>query len=97
MINDGGILTTLDAASGEVKKQGRLRGAMDNYYASPVAGDGKVFFVSRTGIVTVLKAGGEQEVLGVSDLDDEVAATPAIADGRIYVRTRHTLYCFGNR
>jgi outer membrane protein assembly factor BamB len=97
MINDGGILTTLDAATGEVKKQGRLRGAMDNYYASPVAGDGKVFFVSRTGIVTVLRAGGEQEVLGVGDLDDEVAATPAIADGRIYVRTRHALYCFGNR
>jgi outer membrane protein assembly factor BamB len=97
MINDGGILTTLDPATGAVLKQGRLRSAVDQYYASPVAGDGKVFFASRTGIVSVLKAGGEQEVLAVNDLDEEVAATPAIADGRIYLRTAGALYCFGVR
>jgi outer membrane protein assembly factor BamB len=97
MINDGGILTTLDPATGTVLKQGRLRAAVDQYYASPVAGDGKVFFASRTGIVSVLKAGGEQEVLAVNDLDEEVAATPAIADGRIYLRTAGALYCFGVR
>jgi outer membrane protein assembly factor BamB len=97
MINDGGILTTLDPASGTVLKQGRLRAAVDQYYASPVAADGKVFFASRTGIVSVLKAGGDQEVLSVNDLDEEVVATPAIADGRIYVRTSTTLYCFGAR
>jgi hypothetical protein len=56
-----------------------------------------VFFASRTGIVSVLKAGGEQEVLAVNDLDEEVAATPAIADGRIYLRTAGALYCFGVR
>jgi outer membrane protein assembly factor BamB len=95
MINDGGILTTLDPGSGAVLKQGRLREGVDQYYASPVAADGKVFFVSRTGIVTVLKAGGEQQVLSVGELDDEVAATPAIADGRIYLRTKSSLYCFG--
>jgi outer membrane protein assembly factor BamB len=95
MINDGGILTTLDPATGAVLKQGRLRDAVDQYYASPVAADGKVFFASRTGIVSVLKAGGEQEVLAVNDLDEEVAATPAIADGRIYLRTKSALYCFG--
>ena len=49
MINDGGILTTLDPASGKVLKQGRLREAVDHYFASPVAGDGKVYFVSRAG------------------------------------------------
>jgi outer membrane protein assembly factor BamB len=95
MINDGGILTTLDPATGTVFKQGRLRAAVDQYYASPVAADGKVFFASRTGILSVLKAGGDQEVLAVNDLDEEVAATPAIADGRIYVRTSGSLYCFG--
>lgn len=97
MINDGGILTTLEADSGRVLKQGRLRGAVDQYYASPVAADGKVFFVSKTGVVAIVKAGGEQEVLSVSDLDEEVAATPAIADGRIYLRTASALYCFGLR
>jgi outer membrane protein assembly factor BamB len=95
MVNDGGILTTLDASTGTVLKQGRIRGGIDQYYASPVAGDGKVYLVSRTGIVTVLKAGGDQEVLAVGDLDEEVAATPALVDGRIYLRTRSALYCFG--
>jgi len=96
MINDGGILTTLDARTGAVKKQGRLRGAIDNYLASPVAGDGKVFVVSRSGTVVVLKAGSEQEILSVGELDDEVYATPALAGGRIYLRTRGALYCFGS-
>jgi outer membrane protein assembly factor BamB len=97
MINDSGILTTLDPVTGAVKKQARLRGAADSYYASPVAGDGKVYFASRSGKVTVLKAGGEQEVLATSELDDEIYATPAIADGRLYLRTRNALYCFGVR
>ncbi|MGH7644927.1 MAG: PQQ-binding-like beta-propeller repeat protein, partial [Gemmatimonadales bacterium] len=95
MINDGGILTTLEAKTGAVLKQGRLRDAVDSYYASPVAGDGKAYFVSRSGIASVLKAGGEQEPLSVADLADEVAATPALADGRLYLRTRSALYCFG--
>jgi outer membrane protein assembly factor BamB len=94
MINDGGILTTLDPASGEVLKKGRLHGAVDHYYASPVAGDGKVYFVTRSGTVVTVKAGPEQEVLSVQDLDDECTATPAIAGGRIYLRTRSALYCF---
>jgi len=94
MINDGGILTTLDPATGEVLKKGRLHGAIDHYYASPVAGDGKVYFVTRSGTVVTVKAGPEQEVLAVRDLDDECTATPAIAGGRIYLRTRSALYCF---
>ena len=95
MINDGGILTTLDPKTGAVLKHGRLREAVDHYYASPVAGDGKVYFASRTGIVSVLRAGPDQEVLSVSDLDEEIAATPALADGRVYLRTKGSLYCFG--
>ncbi len=94
MINDGGILTTLEPRTGKVLKQGRLRDAVDSYYASPVAGDGKVYFVSRSGIATVLRAGGEQEALSVADLADEVAATPALADGRLYLRSKSALHCF---
>jgi len=94
MINDGGILTTLDPATGKALKQGRLREAVDQYFASPVAGDGKVYFVSKSGIASVLKAGSEQEPLSVADLAEEVAATPALGDGRLYLRTRSSLYCF---
>jgi outer membrane protein assembly factor BamB len=94
MINDGGILTTLDPATGKALKQGRLREAVDQYFASPVAGDGKVYFVSKSGIASVLKAGPEPEPLSVADLAEEVAATPALGDGRLYLRTRSSLYCF---
>jgi len=95
MINDGGVLSTFNPETGALFQQSRLRGAIDHYYASPVAADGKVFLVSQSGVITVLKAGGAAEVLTVHELDDECYATPAIAGGRIYIRTRGALYCFG--
>jgi hypothetical protein len=95
MINDGGILISFDPATGNVIKQGRLLGAIDKYFASPVAADDKVYVIGEGGAVSVLKANGEWEVMAVNELDDEVFATPAIADGRIYVRTRSALYSFG--
>lgn len=95
MINDGGILTTFNPNTGAVLKQARLRGAVDSYYASPVAADGKIYIASRSGIVAVLKAGGDQEVLSLNKLDEEIYATPAIVGNRIYIRTANTLYCFG--
>jgi outer membrane protein assembly factor BamB len=95
MVSDRGVLTTLDAATGRMLRQDRLRGISDNYYASPVAGDGKIFFASYKGVVSVLRAGGEQELIAANNLDEDIFATPAIADGRLYVRTVAALYCFG--
>jgi outer membrane protein assembly factor BamB len=97
MVRDGGIVTSLDAATGRLLKEGRSRDALGEYYASPVAADGKIFLASAEGKVSVLKAGGEWEVLSVNDLGEEIHATPALNDGRIYVRTRGALYCFANR
>lgn len=97
MINDGGVLTTLNAGHGEVFKQARLRAVSDRYYASPVAADGKVFIAANSGVVCVLKAGGDQELLAANNLNEEIFATPAIADGRIYIRTVAALYCFGEK
>jgi outer membrane protein assembly factor BamB len=97
MINDSGVLTTLDAKTGEMLKQARLRSVSDKYYASPVASDGKIFFASQSGTVAVLKAGGDQEMLAANKIDEDIYATPAIADGRIYLRTVAYLYCFGEK
>lgn len=93
-VKKGGIAMTLDPKTGRVLKVGRLMGALDDYYASPVAGDGKVYLASMLGKITVLKPGGQWEVLSTSDLGEDVFATPAIADGRMYVRTSKNLYCF---
>ena len=95
MINDSGILISFDPATGNVIKQGRLHGAIDKYFSSPVAADDKVFLIGQGGQVSVLKAAGDWQVMTVNELDDEVYATPAIADGRIYIRTRSALYSFG--
>ena len=95
MINDSGILLSFDPVTGNVIKQGRLHGAIDKYFSSPVAADDKVFLIGQGGQVSVLKAGGDWEVLAVNELDDECYATPAIADGHIYIRTRSALYAFG--
>ena len=95
MINDSGILLTFDPTNGNVLKQGRLHGAIDKYFSSPVAADDKVFVIGQGGQVSVLKAAGDWQVLAVNELDDECFATPAIADGRIYIRTRSALYSFG--
>ena len=94
MINDSGILISFDPATGNVLKQGRLHGAIDKYFSSPVAADDKVFLIGQGGQVSVVKATGEWEVMTVNELDDECYATPAIADGRIYIRTRSALYSF---
>jgi len=95
MVNDSGILISFDPATGNVIKQGRLQGAIDKYFSSPVAANDKVFLIGEAGEVSVLKAAGDWQVLAVNELDDECFATPAIADGRIYIRTRSSLYCFG--
>jgi outer membrane protein assembly factor BamB len=94
MISDNGVLTILDAATGSVHKQSRLNGVSAAYFASPVAGDGKVIFISNDGSVTVLRAGGEHEVLSNAQFSETIFATPAIADGRIYIRTTTRLLCF---
>ena len=95
MVNDGGIVTTLNPETGAMIKQGRLTGALGAYYASPVAADGHIFFVSQPGAVAILPPGGDLAPLAVADLKEEVYATPAFADGRVYVRTTQALYAFG--
>lgn len=94
LVKDGGIVTTLNPKTGEILKQGRMTGALDTYYASPVGGAGMVYMSSQQGKVTVLKAGPQWEIVSTNDLEDEIYATPAIVDNRIYLRTRNTLYCF---
>jgi outer membrane protein assembly factor BamB len=95
MVRSGGVVTSLDAAGGQLLKEGRSRGALGEYYASPVAADGKVFLASGDGRITVLQAAGQWQVLAVNDLGEEIRATPALSNGRIYVRTRGAVYCFG--
>jgi outer membrane protein assembly factor BamB len=95
MVNDNGIITTLNPDTGAMIKQGRLTGAPGAHFASPIAADGHIFFSSEAGAVVVVAPGGDIVPLVINDLGEEIYATPAIADGRIYVRTTAALYAFG--
>lgn len=93
-VKDGGIFASLNLASGRALKATRLT-ATDDYYASPVAGDGKIFLFNEEGKASVISAGEAWQVLSTAEFNEAVYATPAIVDGRIYVRTTGQLYCLG--
>ena len=94
MVSDAGIVTAIDPRSGAQLGQRRLQEAPGNYYASPVAGDGKLFFASESGAIVVLKAGAALQTLAVNDLDELTYATPALAQDSVFIRTEQALYCF---
>jgi outer membrane protein assembly factor BamB len=95
MVNDNGIVTTLDPETGAVIKQGRLTGAPGPHFASPSVANGHIFFTTEAGAVVVVAPGGDLTPLAVNELGEDTYATPAFADGRIYVRTTAALYAFG--
>ena len=94
-VKDGGIFTCLDAESGRALKTDRLN-ATGSYYASPVAAHGKVYVASQKGEVTVLSVEKPWDALHTVNFGEEIYATPALVDGRIYLRTAGHLYCFGS-
>jgi outer membrane protein assembly factor BamB len=64
-------------------------------FASPVAADGHIYFTTEDGAVVVVLPGGDLTVKSVNRLPEAAYATPAFADGRLYVRTTQALYAFG--
>ncbi len=93
MVKDSGIITSLHAETGELLKQGRAEGR-GNYYASLVAGDGKVYAISESGVVTIIKADQQWETLGSFDFAERILATPVFTDGMMIIRTDAAVYAY---
>ena len=93
MVKNGGMISCLVAKTGELKYQDRLQ-AGGPYYSSPVVGDGKIYVASRRGVVTVFEPGDDLNILAHNKLNEKIMATPAIVDGKIYVRTDKHLFAF---
>ena len=85
----------LRADTGEVVKTGRVGSAPASYSASPVATGGRIYFANEDGILAVVRAGKDWDLIASNDLGEPLFATPALADGRIYVRAQKTLFSFG--
>ncbi|MEX0937729.1 MAG: PQQ-binding-like beta-propeller repeat protein [Pirellulales bacterium] len=89
MVHDAGVASCLDAKTGESVWTQRLGG---NFSASPLAADGKLYFLSHDGDVTVVKAGRDYQVLAINRLDDGFMSSPAVSGRALYVRTRSHVY-----
>ncbi len=87
---DRGVVTCVTAATGEVRYRGRVGGT---FSASPVAVGGAILNVSADGEVIVLADGDQFEILGRTPLGEEVRSSPAVADGRLFIRSAGRLFC----
>jgi outer membrane protein assembly factor BamB len=93
MVKDGGIVTRLEAASGRLLSEERLPGP-GSYYASPVAGDGKVYFASENGVVSVVADEKDWRVISSHKFDRKIYGTPVLDRNRILIRAEDFLYCY---
>jgi len=91
LLRDGGVLTCLEAATGNELFRERL-GAPGQYIASPIAAGDQVIAASVRGIVTVIAADSQLKILARNRFDEKIFATPAVADNTLYVRTTKHLY-----
>jgi outer membrane protein assembly factor BamB len=92
MMGDVGVLSVVDASNGERIFQERLGGV---YTASPVAADGKVYLVSEDGETLVISAGRTPKVLARNRLTARQLASPAVAQGRLFIRSDDAVYAIG--
>ena len=88
-IDDGGIVSCIDPATGEAHYRERIGG---KYSASPIVADNKIYFASREGIVTVIAAQKEFKILAQNPVEGSLMASPAAIDQQLYLRTEKALY-----
>jgi outer membrane protein assembly factor BamB len=95
LMTDSGLLTCLDAKTGEVQYEGARLPESARFVASPVAVDGQLLLTSEKGDTFVIKAGKTHEVVRKNSVGEPVSASPAIADGKVYLRGLTNLFGIG--
>jgi outer membrane protein assembly factor BamB len=94
LMRDGGLLTCLEASTGKELFRERI-GAPGQYVASPIVAGDKIVVASVPGVVTVIQVANELKVLARNNFREEIYATPAVVENRIYLRTTAHLYALG--
>ncbi|MEM9282436.1 MAG: PQQ-binding-like beta-propeller repeat protein, partial [Verrucomicrobiota bacterium] len=96
LVKSGGVVTCLDAETGEAIFGPARCGVSGEYYASPVAWGDRVLLCAQRGMVLVLDGSDELNVLAVNEFGEEIYATPAIVDGVLYLRSAEHLWAIGS-
>ena len=94
VVNEGGVLQSIDPETGKTLQKDRIS-ARGTIYSSPALGDGKIYFGTRNGEISVVSAEADWKNLHSAKLEGEIKASIAISNGRIFIRTEKALYCFG--
>jgi outer membrane protein assembly factor BamB len=90
-VNKVGVLICADLTEGKIRWQERLKGA---FSATPLAADGKLYLTNEEGTTFVLKLGDEKpELLSTNALGETILASPAAANGALFLRSDQHLYC----
>jgi outer membrane protein assembly factor BamB len=92
-VKDGGIVTKINAVTGNVLQEKRLP-SMGSYYASPVSAAGKILFASQPGVVSIISNESEWKPISSHDFGEKIYATPLAAERSLFIRTEKALYCF---
>ena len=89
VIQDGGIGTSFDAATGAIHWTERIPG---NYSASPLLANGRIYLANQEGMVTVIAPGKTFQVLAENQLDGQLMASPVALDGTLLIRSDSAIY-----
>jgi outer membrane protein assembly factor BamB len=92
LLNDRGVMTAIEAQTGEIKYEGGRVPVPASFMGSPIAANGRLLLTSEDGDTFVIKAGAKHEVLGTNSVGEPVYTTPAISNGRIYIRGEKHLF-----
>ncbi len=95
LATEKGTLTCLDAKTGEQVYSERVHA--DKHRSTPIIAGERIYLAGRDGRVHVIQTGRQLNVLATNDLGEETTASPAVANGQLYLRTFSALYCFGNQ
>ena len=94
MVSDDGVAKCLDALYGRLQWIKRLKGSNK---ASPIAAEGRIYFLNQSGLCTVVSANDRYDKLAENQLPDETLASPAISDGRVFIRGKKFLWAMGKK
>ena len=95
MVDDRGLVTCLDAKTGEVV-WGPERTAQGTVSSSPILADDKLYITNEYAVTTVIAAGPAFKVLATNELDGSYTlSSPAASGSQLFMRTGTHLYCIG--